>query len=66
MFHGQGQMKWADGRVHIGEFQKGLEHGKGEYREGPNKQATFGWWECGKLIEEYTWEAYETVEVNPK
>ena len=43
-----------------------MEHGKGEYREGPNKQATFGWWECGKLIEEYTWEAYETVEVNPK
>jgi len=30
-------MKWSDGRVHTGEWQKGLEHGKGEFREGPNK-----------------------------
>jgi hypothetical protein len=50
--HGEGDYKWADGRIYRGSWKDGKQQGDG-YMIFPNRTVQKGTWENGKKVESH-------------
>ena len=59
MFNGQGQYRWADGKVYIGGWLEGKQHGEGKIIH--LNKIKLGVWDNGTRVGEWLKEMEETV-----